>query len=405
MYLPIMIPKARDIYLNKLVESMDAPVIKVISGVRRCGKSTLLDLFESYLISNNVEKERIVRVDMDTKDVKENVSDWKGMYELVAGRMKKDVRNYVLLDEVQNINDWESALISMYTDLDVDLYVTGSNAMMLSPNIGTKLVGRFIEIPVLPLSFKEYMDFTGSGNADASFTEYIRTGGFPSVALLHDKPALQKDMLIGIYSTVLNLDLAKKNDIRDAALLRDLAEYLIENIGNTVSAKSISDYLNSSGRKSNPHTIEDYLLIMERAFLLYRARRYDISGKLRLKTLGKYYVVDPGFRGLIGGRPDGAGRILENIVYLELIRRGYEVSIGKIGQYEVDFIANKWGGECVYVQVTKTMSEESVVERELRPLREIKDNHPKMIISMDSEIIDNYQGIKHRNIVRWLLNG
>ncbi|MCL2607252.1 MAG: ATP-binding protein [Methanomassiliicoccaceae archaeon] len=398
-----MMPKARDTYLNRLIDSMDAPVIKVISGVRRCGKSTLLNLFESYLTSIGIEKERIVRIDTDTKDAKEKVSDWKGMYDLVAGQIKKGVRNYVLLDEVQNIDDWESALISMYTELDADLYVTGSNAMMLSPHLGTKLVGRFIEIPILPLSFKEYLDFTDSKNEDASFREYIKTGGFPSVALLHERPMLQKDMLMGIYSTVLDLDLAKKNEIRSTALLRDLAEYLIENIGNTVSAKSISDYLNRSGRKSNPHTIEDYLLMMERAFLLYRVRRYDISGKLRLKTLGKYYVVDPGFRGFIGGRPDGAGRILENIVYLELIRRGYEVSIGKVGSYEVDFIAKGWGDDIVYIQVTKTMSEESTAERELRPLLEIKDNHPKLIISMDPEMEDDHYGIKHRNIVRWLL--
>jgi len=396
--------KARDVYLNRMIEAMDAPVIKVLSGVRRCGKSTLLDLFESYLISIGIEKERIIRVDMDRREVKENISDWKGMYDTVANEIKKGVRNYVLLDEVQNIDDWESALISMYTELDADLYVTGSNAIMLSPHIGTKLVGRFIEIPILPLSFKEYMDFTDSKNEDASFREYIKTGGFPSVALLHEKPMLQRDMLAGIYSTVLDFDLAKKNEIRDPALLRDLVEYMIENVGNTVSAKSISDFLSSNGRKSNSHTIEDYLLMMERAFLLYRVQRYDISGKLRLKTLGKYYVVDPGFRGLIGGRPDGAGRILENIVYLELIRRRYEVSIGKVGPYEVDFIARGWGDERMYVQVARTLSEESVAERELRPLLKIEDNHPKLILSMDPEVMDGHNGIKHRNIIRWLLD-
>ena len=396
--------KARDVYLNRMIEAMDAPVIKVLSGVRRCGKSTLLDLFESYLISIGIEKERIIRVDMDRREVKENISDWKGMYDTVANEIKKGVRNYVLLDEVQNIDDWESALISMYTELDADLYVTGSNAIMLSPHIGTKLVGRFIEIPILPLSFKEYMDFTDSKNEDASFREYIKTGGFPSVALLHEKPMLQRDMLAGIYSTVLDFDLAKKNEIRDPALLRDLVEYMIENVGNTVSAKSISDFLSSNGRKSNSHTIEDYLLMMERAFLLYRVQRYDISGKLRLKTLGKYYVVDPGFRGLIGGRPDGAGRILENIVYLELIRRRYEVSIGKVGPYEVDFIARGWGDERMYVQVARTLSEESVAERELRPLLKIEDNHSKLILSMDPEVMDGHNGIKHRNIIRWLLD-
>jgi len=399
-----MIPKARDIYLNRLIEAMNAPVIKVISGVRRCGKSTLLDIFESHLISNGVEKDMIIRVNMDLRDVKEKVTDWKGMYDLVASKIKKGVRNYVLLDEVQNINDWESALISMYTEFDADFYVTGSNAMMLSPHLGTKLVGRFIEIPMLPLSFKEYMDFTDSNNEDVSFRAYVKTGGFPSVALLHEHPMLQKDMLIGIYSTVLDLDVGKKNEIRDAALLRDLAEYLIENIGNTVSAKSISDYLNSNGRKSSPHTIEDYLLMMERAFLLYRVRRYDIAGKLRLKTLGKYYVVDPGFRGLIGGRPDGAGRVLENIVYLELIRRGYDVNIGKIGSREVDFIAERRSDELMYVQVAKTLTDESTAERELRPLLEIKDNHPKLVISADPEFDEDRFGIKILNIIKWLLS-
>ncbi|MDR0309153.1 MAG: ATP-binding protein [Candidatus Methanoplasma sp.] len=397
-----MTPKARDRYLNKLIESMDVPVIKVISGVRRCGKSTLLDIFESYLISIGIEKERIVRIDMDSKEMREQVSNWSEMYCAAEKRMKKGVRNYILLDEVQNIIDWENALISMYTDFDADFYVTGSNAVMLSPNSGTKLVGRFIEIQMLPLSFREYMDFTGSDDKEGSFIEYMGTGGFPLVALLHDRPALQKDVLSGIYSTVMDLDIIEKNDIRDTSLLKNLAEFLIENVGNTVSAKSISDYLNSGGRRSNPHTIDDYLLIMERAFLLYRVRRYDIAGKLRLKTLGKYYVVDPGFRSLIGGRQDGSGRILENIVYLELVRRGYEISIGKVGTHEVDFIADKHGDR-MYVQVTKTMSDEGVAEREMRSLLEIEDNHPKMILSMDPEMPGDHLGIKNRNIIRWLL--
>jgi len=362
----------------------------------------LLDIFETYLISAGVEKERIVRINMDAKEMKKEVSNWSGMYDAVEKRMKKGVRNYVLLDEVQNITDWESALISIYTDLDADLYVTGSNAVMLSPNMGTKLVGRFFEIQMLPLSFKEYMDFTDSGDRERSFDEYMRIGGFPLVALLHDRPALQKDVLSGIYSTVMDLDITDKNEIRDTALLKNLAEFLIENIGNTVSSKSISDNLTGSGRKSNPHTIEDYLLMMERAFLLYKVKRYDITGKLRLKTFGKYYVADPGFRGLIGGRQDGSGRVLENIVYLELLRRGYEISIGKIGAYEVDFIADRHG-ERMYVQVVKTMPDKEAEEREFRPLLQIGDNHPKTVISMDPEMPGDRLGIKNRNIVRWLL--
>ena len=397
-----MTPKSRDRYLNKLIEAMDAPVIKVISGVRRCGKSTLLDIFESYLLSIGTEKETIIRINMDSKDMKKEITNWSEMYDAVEKRMKKGVKNYVLLDEVQNITDWESALISMYTDLNADLYVTGSNAVMLSPDMGTKLVGRFIEIQMLPLSFKEYLDFTDSTDKETSFKDYMETGGFPLVALLHDRPALQKDVLSGIYSTVMDLDIIDKNEIRDTSLLKNLAEFLIENVGNIVSAKSISDYLNSNGRKSNHNTIEDYLQMMERAFLLYKVRRYDIAGKLRLKTLGKYYVVDPGFRGLISGRQDGSGRILENIVYLELVRRGYDVSIGRIGENEVDFIADLHGGR-MYIQVTKTISDENVAERELRPLMEIKDNYPKMILSMDPEMPGDHMGIKDRNIISWLL--
>jgi predicted AAA+ superfamily ATPase len=334
--------------------------------------------------------------------MKKEVTNWSEMYDAVKKRRKPGVRNYVLLDEVQNIDDWESALISMYTDLDADFYVTGSNAVMLSPDMGTKLVGRFIEIKMLPLSFREYMDFTGSDDKERSFREYMVTGGFPLIALLHDRPALQKDVLSGIYSTVMDLDIIERNEIREISLLKDLAEFLIENVGNTVSAKSISDYLNSGGRKSNHNTIKDYLEMMERAFLLYGVRRYDITGKLRLKTLGKYYVVDPGFRSLIGGRKNGSGRMLENIVYLELVRRGYDVSIGKVGAYEVDFIADRHGDR-MYVQVSKTISDERVAERELRPLLEIRDNQPKMIISMDPDMPGDQLGIKNKNIVRWLL--
>ena len=394
--------KARDIYLNKLKDAKDTPFIKIISGVRRCGKSTLLGLFESYLLSAGIEREKIIRFDMDSRETKKKVSGWEDMYDLVAGRMG-DGRYYVLLDEVQNVKDWESALISMYTDLNADIYVTGSNAMMLSPDLGTKLVGRFIEIQMLPLSFREFLDFTDAEGTDSSFRDYLRSGGFPAAVMLHNKPDLQRTVLDGIYNTVLSLDIGKKNDLRDNALLKDLAEYLIENVGNTVSAKSISDFLSSNGRKNGKNTIENYLLMMERAFLLYRVRRYDIKGKMRLKTLGKYYVVDTGFRGLmVNDLSADTGRLLENVVYLELIRRGFEVSIGKAGEYEIDFMAER-GNERIYIQVAQTLSEQSTREREIRSLIGIKDGHPKLVISMDPEIVSDYAGIKNRNIVSWLL--
>jgi len=394
--------KNRDIYLNVLKKAKDEPFIKIISGVRRCGKSSLLSLFESFLLSSGIERERIIRFDMDLREMKKKVSSWEDLYDLVAGKVRPG-RNYVLLDEIQNVNDWESALISMYAGLDVDLYVTGSNAMMLSPDIGTKLVGRFIEVQMLPLSFKEYIDFVDADSTERAFMDYLRLGGFPAVALLHDKPDLQMTALDGIYRTVLDLDIGKKNDVRDGALLKDLAEYMIENIGNTVSAKSISDFLSSNGRRNGKNTIENYLLMMERAFLLYKVGRYDIKGKMRLKTLGKYYIADTGFRSLVlSDSSDGAGRVLENVVYLELVRRGFKVSVGKSGVNEIDFIAEKQNDR-VYIQVTMTLSEEKTKERELRPLLDTKDGYPKMVISLDPEIIKNYAGITNRNIIKWLL--
>jgi predicted AAA+ superfamily ATPase len=394
-------PKDRDSYLNKLKLAKDEPFIKVISGVRRCGKSTLLDLFETYLLGTGIKGKNIVRFNFDSRELRNTVKDSDSLYDLVVSKMGMG-RNYVLLDEIQNIDDWEGALISMYTDLDIDIYVTGSNAIMQSPDMGAKLVGRYIEIQVFPLSFSEYIDFTEDKRTPVSvFEDYVKYGGFPAAALT--KPELRSTVLDGIYRTVLDLDVGSKNNIKDRALLRDLAEYLIDNIGNVISSKGISDYLGSNGRATGHTTISNYLLMMEQAFLLYKAGRYDIKGKVRLKTLGKYYVVDVGIRDLIiRSWSDDRGRTLENIVYLELRRRGYEVSIGKVGDREVDFVATKQK-ERIYVQVAYLLSDESVLERELRPLRSIDDNHRKIILSMDNVIRDDYDGIESINIVDWLL--
>ena len=394
--------KDRNIYLEKLRALRDKPFIKVISGIRRCGKSVLLKLLESDLLSEGIPEDRIVKIDMDSRDLKNRIRSSDELYDEVKERMGPG-RNYVLIDEVQNIDDWESALIMMYTDLDADLYVTGSNAILLSPNIGVKLVGRFVEIQVLPLSFREYMDFTERRDTNSAFPDYLRYGGFPAVALIGKEPELCRTVLEGIYSTILGLDIEQKNGVRDSAMLKDLAEYMIVNAGTVVSAKSISNYLNSNGRKNSRVTIENYLLMMERAFLLYKVRRYDIQGKVRLSTLGKYYIADLGLRNLIvNSWDDDLGRILENIIYLELLRRGYKVSIGKTRTYEIDFIADR-GNERTYIQVAQTLADEKVRERELRPLRETGDEYPKMMITMDPQIIDNYNGIKNVNIIDWLL--
>ena len=394
--------KNRNTYMEKLRALRDKPFIKVISGIRRCGKSVLLRLLEEDLLSDGVSHDHIIRIDMDSRDLRNRIRNSDDLYDEVKGRMGSG-RNYVLIDEVQNIDDWESALIMMYTDLDADLYVTGSNAILLSPNIGVKLVGRFVEIQVLPLSFREYIDFTDGKDMNTAFRDYLQYGGFPAVALMGQDPNIWRTVMEGIYSTILNLDIGHKNNVRDNAMLKDLAEYMIANAGTVVSSKSISDYLNSNNRKNSRITIENYLLMMERAFLLYKVRRYDIQGKVRLNTLGKYYVTDLGLRNLIvNSWDDDLGRILENVVYLELVRRGYKVTIGKTRTYEIDFIADR-GNERTYIQVAQTLADEKVRERELRPLRETGDEYPKMIITMDPQIISSYNGIKNVNIIDWLL--
>jgi len=394
--------KNRNTYMEKLRALRDKPFIKVISGIRRCGKSVLLRLLEEDLLSDGVSHDHIIRIDMDSRDLRNRIRNSDDLYDEVKGRMGSG-RNYVLIDEVQNIDDWESALIMMYTDLDADLYVTGSNAILLSPNIGVKLVGRFVEIQVLPLSFREYIDFTDGKDMNTAFRDYLQYGGFPAVALMGQDPNIWRTVMEGIYSTILDLDIGHKNNVRDNAMLKDLAEYMIANAGTVVSSKSISDYLNSNNRKNSRITIENYLLMMERAFLLYKVRRYDIQGKVRLNTLGKYYVTDLGLRNLIvNSWDDDLGRILENVVYLELVRRGYKVTIGKTRTYEIDFIADR-GNERTYIQVAQTLADEKVRERELRPLRETGDEYPKMIITMDPQIISSYNGIKNVNIIDWLL--
>ncbi|MDR1405034.1 MAG: ATP-binding protein [Candidatus Methanoplasma sp.] len=398
-----MEPIARPLYINRLMSFKDTPFIKMITGVRRCGKSTLLDLLEKEFISSGIPKEKIIRVNLDSMEWKASVENWKELYSCVRDLLGNG-KNYVMIDEIQNVPGWEEAAISMFTDMDADLYITGSNAVMLSPDLGSKLVGRYVEIEVLPLSFSEYLTFIGSDqDPDRIFTEYVRHGGFPAAALMHDRPQLLETVIDGIFHTIVDFDIAGRNAIGDRALISSLAAFLIGNVGNTVSAKSISDYLSSNGRKVNHTTIDNYLLTMERSFLFYKVKRYDIQSRNILKTLDKYYVVDTGIRSLISASQDqDYGRVLENVVYLELLRRGYKVSIGKIGTEEVDFIAAK-GSATEYYQVTYSMSDEGTRKRELTPLRKIKDSHRKLIISADRNAISDYGGILNLNIVDWLL--
>ena len=398
--------KNRDLYLTQLISFKDKPLIKVITGLRRCGKSTLLSLFENYLLKIGISKDNIIRMNFESFEFDE-LTDYKELHTYINKRLNNNYEKYyILLDEVQQISSWEKAINSFLVDADVDIYITGSNAYLLSSELSTLLSGRYVEIKMQPLSFKEYLDFTeteNSENLQEKFNKYIRYGGLPTVVDLMDNPDTIGLFLEGIYNTVMMKDVIERNGVRDAALLESILKYIASNIGSIVSTKKISDYLTSSGRKTNSDTIDNYLKMLENAFIIYRANRYDLKGKLFLKTLEKYYIVDMGIRNRLTGLSNtDYGHILENLVYLELLRRGYKVTIGKIGTLEVDFVATK-ADEKIYYQVSATILDEQTRGRELRPLQSIPDNYPKYIITSDHTIFNDYSGIKVKNIIDFLL--
>ncbi|HAE41734.1 MAG TPA: ATPase, partial [Clostridiales bacterium] len=360
--------KNRDLYLNKLVQFRDKPLIKVITGLRRCGKSTLLSLFENHLVESGVEKDHIIRMNFESFEFDE-ITNYKELHAYIEDRLtSKSKKHYVLLDEVQQVASWEKAINSFLVDANVDIYITGSNAYLLSSELSTLLSGRYVEIKMQPLSFREYLDFIEpdeTTDIHEKFNQYLRFGGLPTVVELLDTPDLIGSFLEGIYNTVLIKDVIERNAVRDAALLESILKYIASNIGSIVSSKKISDYLTSNGRKTTSDTIDNYLKMLENAFIIYKANRYDLKGKMFLKTLEKYYIVDMGIRNqLTGLRDTDYGHVLENIIYLELLRRGYEVTIGKVGTLEVDFVASNTN-EKIYYQVSATILDDNTREREL----------------------------------------
>ncbi|TCK93158.1 hypothetical protein EDC19_1344 [Natranaerovirga hydrolytica] len=398
--------KNRDLYLTQLIHYRDKPLIKVITGIRRCGKSTLLSLFENYLIESGVAKDHIIRMNFESFEFDE-ISSYKELHAYIKERLQNDkVKHYILLDEVQQVSSWEKVINSFLVDANVDIYITGSNAYLLSSELSTFLAGRYVEIKMQPLSFKEYLEFTEADTNDNhqdKFDQYLQFGGLPTVVELMDYPDTIGPFIEGIYNTVLVKDVIERNGIRDAALLESIIKFIAANIGSIVSTKKISDYLTSSGRKTTSDTIDNYLKMLENAFIIYKANRYDLKGKMFLKTLEKYYIVDMGIRNqLTGLRNTDYGHVLENLVYLELLRRGYEVTIGKIGSLEVDFVATKLD-EKVYYQVSATILDDQTRKRELRPLESIPDNYPKYILTMDQTVFSDYSGIKVKNIIDFLI--
>ena len=398
--------KNRDLYLSQLIKFKDKKLIKVITGLRRSGKSTLLSLFENHLIESGVDRENIIRMNFESFEFDE-ITSYKELHAYISERIiDKNKNHYIILDEVQQVSSWERVINSFLVDANVDIYITGSNAYLLSSELSTLLSGRYVEIKMQPLSFKEYLNFLESGketNLPEKFNQYLQYGGLPTIVELLDHPDTIGPFLEGIYNTVLMKDVIERNGVRDAALLESILKFIAANIGSIVSTKRISDYLTSSGRKTTSDTIDNYLKMLENAFIIYKANRYDLKGKLFLKTLEKYYIVDIGIRNrLTGLHGTDYGHVLENIVYLELLRRGYEVSIGKIGSLEVDFVATKTD-EKIYYQVCATIMDEKTREGELRVLEAISDNYPKYILTMDQTVFNDYSGIKVINIIDFLL--
>ena len=395
----------REGYLKRLIDTKDTEFIKVITGIKRCGKSTLLLMFKDYLVNSGIKEDDIIYMNFESAKF-DDIKDYKDLYNYVKERIKNE-RVYLLLDEVQNIKAFEKAINSFKVDFDIDIYITGSNAYLLSSELSTLLSGRYIEIKIYPLSFKEYLKFNDydNSNLEDKFNEYLKYGGLPAITLIKNNDELVLSYLNDIYSTIVKKDIIDRNNIKDVALLENIIKYLATNIGSSVSAKKISDFLNSNKitEKSNHQTIDNYLNMLEKSFIMYKADRTDVRSKALLKTFGKYYIADTGIRNIIVGfRNIDEGYLLENVVYLELLRRGYKVNIGKSGDYEVDFVAES-PNDIKYYQVARTLAYDEIRKREVRSLESINDNYEKTILTMDKSINNDFNGIKVVTIIDWLL--
>ena len=432
--------KNRDRYLKKLIGFQDTEPVKVITGIRRCGKSSLLKLMIRHLRETGIQKEQIVEMNFESHDFRSMTSD--EVYHYVKEKSVPGKRMYLFFDELQRIDAWEDAVNSFRVDLNCDIYITGSNAYLLSSEYSTYLSGRCVEIKMLPLSFREFLDFYNfevreTSNAlggsrrqvfDQSgerydlrdvFDAYMRFGGMPGIADIGLDQEKALSLLEGIYSTVVVRDILEREkrrgqrQITDSTLLRKIVLFLADNIGSSVSASSIGNTLMNEGllkdgkRKGTPsaHTVQAYIGALLESYFFYEIKRFDIKGKEYLRTLGKYYIVDIGLRNfLLGFRNRDSGHAIENVVYFELLRRGYDVAIGKIDNQEVDFIATT-ADDKLYIQVTESMQSEDVRKRELAPLQKIRDNYEKIVLSLEPGLDASYDGIKSLNLVDWLLDG
>lgn len=398
-------------YLDRLIQWKDEQVIKVVTGIRRCGKSTLLLQYQSWLKLNGISEKQIVSINFEELEY-EDLQDYRKLYSYLKEHLREGEKTYFFLDEIQKVPSFEKVVDSLYVKPDVDIYITGSNACMLSGDLATLLTGRYVEIQMLPLSFREFLEITGM-DPDRGLAEYMRDGGLPYVAVMDRTPEKVDTYLEGIYNTVIVKDIedrqARKESepdrrkITDILLLKTIARYLASVAGNPVSIRSITNYLSSNGRKVSPNTVSDYVEALTESFIFYPAERFDIVGKQLLKAKRKLYIVDLGLRNHILPRSEyDLGFSLENIVYFELLRRGCRVMIGKVGNTEVDFVAEKQGAY-TYFQVTADMTAKETFDRELKPLKNIRDNYEKIVLTGDRLTAGNYDGIKVMNLSDWLL--
>ena len=399
-------------YLEKLIEWKDDDVIKVVTGIRRCGKSTLLMQYQDYLKSIGIEENQIIAVNFEELEYEE-LCDYKKLYAYIKDRLVADKITYIFLDEIQKVPSFEKVVDSLYVKPNIDIYITGSNAYMLSGDLATLLTGRYVEISMLPLSFSEYMQLSDK-DKESAFADYIKYGGLPFVATMDRTDDKVDTYLEGIYNTVIVKDIedrqkrqesnSDKRKINDIPLLKTIAKYLSSVIGSPVSLRGITNYLVSSGRKISANTVSNYVDALIESFIFYPAERFDIVGKQLLKANKKYYMADLGIRNHILPRKYyDLGFSVENIVFFELLRRGCKVTIGKYQENEVDFVAER-RGEFTYIQVTADMVSESTFDREMKPLYAIHDNYEKIVLTLDKLTVGNYDGIKVVNVIDWLLN-
>lgn len=393
-------------YLKQLLSWKDQSIIKVLTGIRRCGKSTILKLYQEYLLNNGIDPSQIISINFEELEY-EDLQDYKKLYQYIKDRLVENKMMYIFLDEIQNVPSYEKVVDSLHVKENIDIYITGSNSYIFSGQLATYLSGRYIEIPVLPLSFKEV--YNPQTNKEEAFQKYMKTGGFPYINQIQLQNEQIDMYLEGIYNTVIVKDIEERinrknsKSVTDIALLKAISKYLSSVVGSPVSIRSITNYFKSNERTTSPNTISNYVEALCESYLYYPVEVMDVSGKEVLKSNKKYYIVDPGIRNYILPKQFyDLGFTIENIVYLELLRRRYNVNIGRSGRTEVDFIAKR-NDVYTYIQVTASLVDENTFNREIRPLKQIEDNYEKIILTLDRYTLGNYEGIKVINIVDWLL--